>query len=212
MRCGCGIEHLCIRDLLPPPPWHVLSTLLFSDPSRIRLLLSTVVREPFTPAHRIRLAGRSLRHPGSVHPGPRNPARETISCRPAATWPRLRLVSLGFLPRLLKSPKYNEKTAVSPKQSRSASTSRAGWRRGQSPANPLARRTANPGPAAELQNPTARYRRSTTRMDRRRCQDSKPLLCLPRPCSQPRSCTHPSRSAGRRLTCPTAWPPLPSSG
>ena len=76
-------------------------------------------------------------YPGSAHPGPRNPARETISCRPAATSPRSSLVSPALLPRPPKSPHIQrENGGEPPARSRSASTHATGWRRGQSRANP----------------------------------------------------------------------------
>ena len=55
-------------------------------------------------------------YPGSAHPGPRNPARETISCRPAATSPRSSLVSPALLPRPPKSPHIQRENGGEPRR------------------------------------------------------------------------------------------------
>ena len=48
-------------------------------------------------------------------PGPRNPARETLACSPAATSPWARVASAAPRPRLLKSPGIQEKTRGRPR-------------------------------------------------------------------------------------------------
>ena len=73
------------------------------------------------PGDSIRPGGGPIHHPpsaggcpGSAHPGPRNPARETISCRPAATSPRSSLVSPALLPRPPKSPHIQRENGREP--------------------------------------------------------------------------------------------------
>ena len=74
------------------------------------------------PGDSIRPGGGPIHHPpsaggcpGSAHPGPRNPARETISCRPAATSPRSSLVSPALLPRPPKSPHIQRENGGEPR-------------------------------------------------------------------------------------------------
>ena len=74
------------------------------------------------PGDSIRPGGGPIHHPpsaggypGSAHPGPRNPARETISCRPAAPSPRSSLVSPALLPRPPKSPHIQRENGGEPR-------------------------------------------------------------------------------------------------
>ena len=78
--------------------------------SEVRRAWAGVPRAP-TPDHGTRLARRSPTHRPPSRPGRVSPPRRFSRDR-------------------RKRPKYNEKTAVSPKQTRSASTHATGWRRG----------------------------------------------------------------------------------
>ena len=88
---------------------------------------------------------------GTSQPGPRNPARETIACSPAATSLRACLASPAPRPRPLKAPEIHGKTRGCPKAIPEREHRRDWVARGQSRGKPVsprfwasARRLLNP--------------------------------------------------------------------